>query len=149
MPLSRLLAVSLISIVAVIVSACGSSGEIPEADSVDSLGVALQAAGLRVKGPLPNDVLSSRYFSIPGVQFDASGEQVLAYEFENDEELAAQRGLVSPDGWGIGPKYIQWRTEPSYFQNGRLIVIYDGDKALVIETLAAAMGEPFVTAGPV
>ncbi len=129
-------------------AACGSSGEIPEADSTDTLAASLEAAGMRVDGPVENDFLSRSYFSIPGVQFNASGETVLAYEFDDPEELAAQRALVSPDGYGIGSKYIQWVVGPNYYQNGNLIVVYDGDKSLVTETLAAAMGEPFAGGNP-
>ena len=148
MPLRRLLTICLVKLVAATVSACGSSGEIPSADSVDTLAKSLGAAGLRVDGPLPNGVLASHYFSVPGVMFEASGETVYAYEFQDDAELTAQRDLVSPDGWGIGAKYINWSSGPSYFQNGRLIVIYDGEKQLVRETLTAAMGERFAGSDP-
>ena len=145
MSLRRLLAVSILSLVALVATACGSSQNIPEATNVETLGEALEAAGLRVNGPVDNDFLSSTYFSIPGVQFDVSGEKVLVYEFDDDTELAAQRSLVSPDGWGIGLKYIQWSVGPKYYQNGKLIVIYDGEKTRITETLATAMGEPFVS----
>lgn len=123
--------------------ACGSSSDIPEASSVDELGDALEAAGMRVEGPNANDFLSASYFSVPGMQYRASGETVFAYEFADDAELAAQKSLVSPDGWGIGSKYIQWLVGPTYYQSGRLIVIYDGEQKLITDTLTAAMGEPF------
>jgi hypothetical protein len=56
-------------------------------------------------------------------------------KLENDTEFAAQRDLVSPDGWGIGSKYINWSTAPNYYHNGRMIVINDGDKRLVWKSL--------------
>lgn len=149
MSVRRLFLVPTISIFAVAAFACGSSGGIPEADSVDSLASALEAAGMRVNGPMENDFLSASYFTIPGIQYQASGETVFVYEFADDEEFASQRNLVSPDGWGIGLKYIQWEVGPSYYESGRMIVIYDGDKKLVMDTLAAAMGEPFAGGNPV
>lgn len=148
MSVRRLLFGSIISLFAIAAIACGSSGDIPKATSVDSLGRALESAGLRINGPADNDFLSANYFSIPGVQYNASGETVFVYEFSDEEELAAQRALVSPDGWGIGHKFIQWSVGPSYYNNGKLIVIYDGDKKLIMETLAAAMGEPFAGGEP-
>lgn len=149
MSLRHLVAVSLVSITIFVLSACNSSGgEIPEADSVLTLGEALEAAGLRVNGPLDNDFLSARYFSIPGVQFDVSGEMVLAYEFDTDDEVTTQRELVSPDGWGIGSKYINWTVGPNYYQNGRLLVVYDGEEQAVLETLNLAMGQPFSSGNP-
>ena len=144
----RLFALSIALLFSLIVAACGGGKDIPQANSVESLGDALKAAGMRVNGPNANDLLSANYFSIPGVQFTASGETVFAYEFDTPDEMTTQRGLVSPDGWGIGPKYIQWITGPTYYQNGNLIVIYDGDKSLMMETLAAAMGEPFAGGSP-
>ena len=138
----------LISGLLLLLIACSSSNEIKPADSVASLEQALKDAGMRVEGPNENDFLSARFFSIPGVQFNASGETVLAYEFSNETELMEQKDLVSPDGWGIGSKYIQWTTAPSYFQNGSLIVIYDGDKSLVMDTLTTAMGERFAGTDP-
>ncbi len=147
MPARKLFAISLLSVFATIVIACGS-GSIPEADSVESLGTALEAAGMRVDGPNENDRLSANYFSIPGMQYTASGETLFVYEFPDDDELATQKALVSPDGWGIGLKYIQWTVGPSYYQNGRLIVIYDGEKSLIMDTLTSAMGDRFAPGNP-
>ena len=145
---SRLMVFVAVAVFSLMAFACGSSGEIPEANSAESLAEALKAGGMRVDGPNENDFLSRSYFSIEGVQFDASGETILAYEFDDPAELTAQRDLVSPDGYGIGAKFIQWLVEPNYYQNGNLIVIYDGDKKLVTDTLTAAMGEPFVGGNP-
>ena len=148
MAFRKLLIIPLIAAFAVLLIACGSGKAIPEANSVASLGESLKAAGLRVAGPNPNDVLSSRFFSVPGVQFTASGEIVYAYEFESDDEVAAQRDLVSPDGYGIGLKYVNWTAAPSFYQNGRLIVIYEGEAQLMLDTLVAAMGERFAGTDP-
>lgn len=144
-PARKALSFALLSAVVLLAAACSSSGQIPEANSVESLGEALKAAGMRVDGPRQNDFLSASYFSVPGVQYTASGETVLVYQFETEAETEAQRQLVSPDGWGIGSKYIQWIVGPNYYQNGRMIVIYDGEASLVKDTLAAAMGEPFAS----
>lgn len=144
----RLFLLSFIGVIGLLAIACSGEKSIPAADSVDSLSVALKAAGLKVNGPKENGVLASRFFSIPGVSLTASGETILAYEFESEEAAAADRSQVSPDGWGIGPKYINWRVAPSYYSNGRLIVIYDGDKELVKQTLSVAMGERFAGSDP-
>ena len=148
MNVPKIFPVAVLSAIALFAIACGSEGEIPEADSVETLGEALKAAGMRVDGPNENDFLSASFFSIPGFQYTASGETVLVYQFDTDSETQAQRQLVSPDGWGIGTKYIQWSVAPSYYQKGRMIVIYDGDKSLVMDTLVAAMGEPFASSEP-
>lgn len=149
MSVRRLTVLSLSLVLAIVALACSSSGEISEATTVESLGKALKAAGMRVDGPDQNGLLAANYFSVPGVQYTASGETLFVYEFETDEETMAQKDLVSPDGWGIGLKYINWTVAPSYYQNGRMIVIYDGEQDLVKNTLVAAMGERFAGSEPV
>ena len=136
-----LIALAAFSILAV---ACSGGGNIEPADSYDSLAVALEAAGMKVGDPVENKFLFSNLFSIPGVIMTASGQELLAFEFSTPEEAAKQAATVSEDGYGIGPKYINWIEDPQFFLNGRMIVVYDGAQSLVIETLVAAMGEQFV-----
>ena len=137
----------LIAMTAAALLACGES-KVPPADSVITLGEALEAAGFSVNGPSPNDVLSSRFFSIPGVRFVAGGETVHAYEFDSEDAAALEKATVSEDGYGIGSKYVNWSVAPSFYASGRLIVIYDGDQPKVKETLANAMGERFAGTDP-
>jgi hypothetical protein len=144
----RLFSLFIVSLAAAAVAACGSGKEIPPADSVATLAESLKAAGLSVNGPAPNDVLASHYFSIPGVSFQANGETLHAYEFDSEDAAAGERSIVSADGYGIGSKYIQWETAPSFYNSGRLIVIYDGDKSLLENTLASAMGDRFAGSEP-
>lgn len=139
----KVLFISLFALAAFALAACSDSKSIPEANTVASLGEALDAAGMDVDGPLENGVLSSRFFSVPGMKFEAGDETVLAYEFDSEAAATEDRALVSVDGWGIGSKYINWTVTPNYYHNGKLIVIYDGDDPEVTETLTAAMGERF------
>jgi hypothetical protein len=148
MSVRKLTVLAMVALFVFALTACGSGKASPEATSVTTLGESLKAAEMRVQGPNPNDVLSSRFVSVPGVQYVASGETVYAYEFETDEELTAQRALVSPDGYGIGLKYVNWSVAPSFYQKGRLIVIYDGKAQLMLDTLVAAMGERFAGSDP-
>ena len=148
MAVRKLTVLMMMAVFILVLGACGSGKAIPEANSVATLGEALEAAGMRVAGPNHNDVLSSRFLSKPGVQYVASGEIVYAYEFDDDAELAEHRALVSPDGYGIGLKYVNWSVAPSFFQKGNLIVIYDGEAQLMLDTLVAAMGERFAGSDP-
>ena len=78
----------------------------------------------------------------------ASGQNILAFEFSTLEEAAEQAALVSPDGYGIGLKYVNWSEGPQFFHNGKMIVVYDGSQMLVIDTLTTAMGERFAGEEP-
>lgn len=128
--------------------ACSSSADIEPADSYDSLSAALEAAGMKVGEQVENNFLFAGLFTVPGIEMTASGQDILAFEFATAEEAAEQAALVSPDGYGIGLKYINWVETPQFFRNGRMIVVYDGSQSLVIETLTTAMGERFAGESP-
>jgi hypothetical protein len=57
MAVRKLTVLSMIVLFAFAVAACGSGKSIPEATSVTTLGESLKAAGMRVEGPNPNEVL--------------------------------------------------------------------------------------------
>ncbi len=140
---SRHLASGVAALVAVVTAACGGGGEVQSANSVNTLARALESAGLRVTGPDPTNFLEAGLFPVPGVSLTASGEKVLAYEFETAEAAAAAADDVSSDGWGIGFKYVNWTSTPHYYARESLLVIYDGDTALMKRVLSEAMGQQF------
>ena len=121
-------------------AAC-SSNPIPIADSQTSLAAALEAAGLSPSGPAENNPLDARIFSIPGVYYTADGEKVLAFEFATEADAQAVAAAVSPDGYGVGTKYVGWGGTPHIYMNGPLIAVYVGDTIKIKEALTAAMGE--------
>ncbi|MBM3958014.1 MAG: hypothetical protein FJ313_08190, partial [Gemmatimonadetes bacterium] len=89
------------------------------------------------------NVLESLFFSVPGVALVVPGGRVLAFEFADEPEAAAQAGLVSPDGSGIGNKYIGWRDAPHFYARGRLVAIYQGDDRKMLYALEEALGPQF------
>jgi len=137
-----LVAVAALSIIAVACSG-GGSGDIEPAESYTSLSAALEAGGMKIGGQIDNNPLFARLFSVQGIEMTASGQEILAFEFESIEVAEEQAALVSEDGYGIGLKYVNWVDEPKFFKNGKMIVIYDGTQSLVIDTLVAAMGDIF------
>lgn len=144
----RFLVVALATFSIIAVACSSSGGEVEPADSYDSLSAALNAAGMKVGEQVENNFLFAGLFSVPGIEMTASGQDILAFEFATEEEAVEQAGLVSPDGYGIGLKYINWADTPQFFRNGRMIVVYDGSQSLVIETLMTAMGERFAGEDP-
>ena len=145
--LRRFLVIALVAF-SIIAVACSSGGDIEPADSYVSLSAALDAAGMKVGEQVENNFLFAGLFSVPGIEMTASGQDILAFEFSTVEEAAEQAALVSPDGYGIGLKYINWSDNPQYFLNGKMIVVYDGSQSLVTNTLISAMGARFAGEEP-
>ena len=103
---------------------------------------------MKVEEQVGNNFLSAGLFSVPGIEMTASGQDILAFEFSTVEEAAGQAALVSPDGYGIGLKYVNWSDNPQYFLNGKMIVVNDGSQLLVTNTLISAMGARFAGEKP-
>ncbi len=129
------------SLISAISFAC--SGDIPVATDTESLSTSLSSAGLKVSAPSALGKIDAGLFSASGSKLVASSEELLAYEFATEDDAQAAASTVSPDGMGIGSKYINWTKTPHYFRSGRLIVIYDGKQSLIVDTLTKAMGPMF------
>ena len=123
--------------------AAACDGSINPADDVASLLKSLEQAGFGTPEQQATNVLESRFFSVPGIALVVPGRRVLAFEFADEPEAAAQAGLVSPDGSGIGNKFVGWRDTPHFFSRGRLIVIYQGDDQKMLDALEQALGPQF------
>ncbi|MDA1280650.1 MAG: hypothetical protein O3B95_11555 [Chloroflexi bacterium] len=134
---------SILTVFSVLVVACSGGGTIEAADSYDSLAAALESAGMKIDNRSENGFLFANIFSVTGIEITASGEHILAFEFDTPEEASKQASMVSEDGFGIGLKYINWGDTPQFYKNGNMIVVYDGSQNLVTRTLASAMGDKF------
>ncbi|MGY8880776.1 MAG: hypothetical protein ACKVKV_08915 [Dehalococcoidia bacterium] len=145
--LRRFLVIALVAF-SIIAVACSSVSDIEPADSYVSLSAALDAAGMKVEEQVENNFLFAGLFSVPVIEMTASGQDILAFEFSTVEEAAEQTALVSPDGYGIGLKYVNWSDNPQYFLNGKMIVVYDGSQSLVTNTLISAMSARFAGEKP-
>ena len=145
--LRRFLVIALVAF-SIIAVACSSVRYIEPADSYVSLSAALDAAGMKVEEQVENNFLFAGLFSVPVIEMTASGQDILAFEFSTVEEAAEQTALVSPDGYGIGLKYVNWSDNPQYFLNGKMIVVYDGSQSLVTNTLISAMSARFAGEKP-
>ena len=128
-------------LVVTLTPACSTS--ISPAEDLEGLARSLQEARLGAPERQETNALESRFFSVPGVALVVPGRRVLAFEFADQPEAAAQAALVSPDGSGIGNKYIGWQEPPRFFARGRLIVIYQGDDRKVLDALEKALGPQF------
>lgn len=127
-------------------TACGKP--VPAADSIETLSKSLTAAGLSVQDLAMPDRIDAGLFNTTSALITASREKVLAYEFSSEAEAEAAASKVSPDGSGIGLKYVNWRATPHFYRRGKLIVIYEGEQKLMTDTLSAALGPRFAGGEP-
>ncbi len=136
-----------------VISACAKQGlaaEIPDtpSDSVQgepvedraSLVNHLDGAGANVE---LGDPVEQPFFTVPGQGIKVNGADVQVFEYESAEAMEADAGQVSADGGSIGTSMVSWMEAPHFFKAGRVLVLYVGEDAAVLDLLKGALGGQF------
>ncbi len=100
----------------------------------------LRAAGATVE---PAGEISQPFFSVEGNAITVNGENVQVFEYADTAAAEAEATLVSPDGSSVGTTMVGWIATPHFYKAGRLIVLYVGDNAPVVNVLEAVLGSQF------
>ena len=101
---------------------------------------ALRAAGAQVE---PGDPVVQDLLSVPGQVIKVNGADVQVFEYASADAMEADAAQVSPDGSSIGTSMVTWMAKPHFFKAGRLLVLYIGDDAAVLDVLKSALDEQF------
>lgn len=78
-----------------------------------------------------------------GYAITVNGERVQIFEFSTEAQATARSRQVSADGTKIGTQEIPWKVDPHFFRKGRLIVVYGGSNASVMNALERVLGKQF------
>ena len=100
----------------------------------------LRASGATVE---PAGEISQPFFSVKGNAITVNGENVQVFEYADAAAVEAEAALVSADGSSVGTTMVSWVAAPHFYQAGKLIVLYVGDSATVINVLEAVLGTQF------
>ncbi len=100
----------------------------------------LRAAGASV---VPAGEILQPFFSVTGNAISVDGGNVQVFEYADSEEAEAQAALVSPEGSPIGTTMVSWIAPPHFYRAGKIIVLYVGDDAGLINRLESVLGTQF------
>jgi hypothetical protein len=101
---------------------------------------ALQASGATVEIGEP---ISQAFFTPEGSIIRVNGADVQVFEYESSEEMENEASQVAPDGGSIGTSMVNWVDAPHFYKVGRIILLYVGSDATVLDLLEAALGSQF------
>lgn len=101
---------------------------------------ALEAAGANVE---PGHPIEQPFISVPGQILKVNAEDVQVYEYETAEAMGTEASQITEDGGRMGTSTISWVDTPHFFRSGRLLVLYVGGDAAVLDLLNGALGEEF------
>ena len=132
-----------------ILSACASapdasaSNASPEPGAVEdqeSLVAALEEAGATVE---MGDPISQPFFSVEGHIIKVNGADVQVFEYESSESMELESSQIAPDGSSSATTMITWIDTPHFYKAGKIVVLYIGSDATVLDLLNGALGAQF------
>lgn len=130
--------------VVMLFAACASQAEGTEAPSfgtdLGSLQKALAAAGAEVE---LGDSVEQPFFAVKGEILKVNGVDVQVFEYESAEAMEADAAQVSADGGSVGTSMMMWMATPHFFKSDRVLALYVGDDAAILDLLKSALGEQF------
>jgi hypothetical protein len=137
---------AILLIFVLILAACSSTGQ-PSGDSqqgatvtdLASLIARLEAEGATVaeQGEIQQPV-----FTATGRIIGVNGEDVQVFEYPDVATAEQEAAQIVPDG-SISTMMISWIATPHFYRSDRLIALYVGDNAEIVELLNAVLGEQF------
>ena len=100
----------------------------------------LRGSGAKVE---PAGKLSQPFFKVEAQLIKVNSHDVQVFEYANPAEAEAEATLVSASGSAIGTSMVDWIAAPHFYKRGRLIVLYVGTDAQIINLLESALGAQF------
>ena len=101
---------------------------------------AVEASGATVEIGEP---VSQVFFDAEGNILKVNGADVQVFEYASAEEMESEASQVSSDGGSIGTSMVTWIDVPHFYKAGRIIVLYVGSDAFVLDLLENALGPQF------
>ena len=120
-------------------SPAASTGRLTVEDQA-ALISALEGSGATVEIGEP---VSQVFFSAEGNILKVNDADVQVFEYESAVEMESEASQVSSDGGSIGTSMITWMDVPHFYKAGRIIVLYVGSDAFVLDLLENALGPQF------
>jgi hypothetical protein len=100
----------------------------------------LKTGGERVA---PKGKVVQPFFSVKGQSITIGDEDVQVFEYRTSKAAELDASKISSTGSSAGTSMPMWIAPPHFFKNGRLIVLYVGEKPSVLKALEDALGPQF------
>ena len=91
----------------------------------------------------PAGKISQSFFPGDGYLIKVNGADVQVFEYADPAAADEQAVLVAPDGSSVGTSMPFWVSDPHFYKQGKIIVLYVGDDSGVLKALESALGPQF------
>ena len=83
------------------------------------------------------------FFSVKGRIITFGDQDVQVFEYRTIKAAELDASKISGTGSSVSTSMPMWIAPPHFFKNGRLIVLYVGEKPSVLQALEDALGPQF------
>lgn len=117
-----------------------------ELTTVQDLLVYLETEGHTVvAGPSMHEPI----FGVTGTQLNIDGRgDIQVFQFASEDAAENATSDISDDGSTVGTSQVEWVSEPHFFQDGNLVVLYVGTDDIMLNTLEGALGAQIAGSDP-
>jgi hypothetical protein len=117
----------------------GASQQVDSVTDLASLIARLEAEGATVA---EQGEIQQPFFTATGRIIGVNGEDVQVFEYPDAATAEQEAAQIAPDG-SMSTMMISWMAAPHFYRSDRLIALYVGDNAEIVELLNAVLGEQF------
>ena len=89
------------------------------------------------------DSVEQPFFTVSGQILMVNETEVQVFEYEAVEAMEVDASLVASDGASVGTTMISWIAPPHFYKTGRIIVLYLGEDAAILDLLNQVLGVQF------
>ncbi len=100
----------------------------------------LRAAGATVK---TEGKVEQPFFFITGRALKVYSDDVQVFQYAHTAAMEAQAAQISADGSTVGTAKPFWVDAPHFYKSGKLLVLYVGGNAKVLQALESVLGKQF------
>ena len=100
----------------------------------------LRAAGATVKA---GGQVEQSFFSVVGKTIKVYADDVQVFQYAHTAAMEAQAAQISADGSTVGTAKPFWVDAPHFYKSGKLLVLYVGGNAKVLQALESVLGKQF------
>lgn len=111
---------------------------VTQVEDLAGLTAALEAAGATVE---TGDKIEQPFFEVQGQALKVNGQPVEVFEWADEASREAVSRTITPQGQ-FGTTQVEWAGKPHFWASGKIIVLYVGENAEVVELLTGALGAP-------
>jgi len=84
-------------------------------------------------------------FSVGPTRVEVDGREIRVFEYTDVASRASDSSAITMGGYRVHGSPVEWATQPLFWAEGRVLVLYVGEDEALIDLLSRVLGPPLDT----